>query len=227
MVLVVSVVLMVSSVKTNKPLPKQPLASTPMFWPSREVEPEVLQSGFWVNFLSWLGEIEENCRQISQRILMATFSANFRPCFSGPPQKFHVQNSHPNLSAFLSIVTFSNPTFFNADFLRMSGVEKLTRSSLKGVSNRALIIYKNGRFASRFLLLGLGFLEASKKANLSFKSPSPKPHLSRTGSEFALPIMGETKRRNSLQKNARENWSQEPKRTHKAKKSHEQHQRMF
>ena len=39
----------------------------------------------------------------------------------------------------------------------------------------------------RFLLLGIGFLLASKKANLSFKSPSPKPHLDRTGSVFALP----------------------------------------
>ena len=65
---------------------------------------------------------------------------------------------------------------------------KLTRSSLKGVSNRALFAYKNGRFASRFLLLGIGFLEALKKTNLSFKSPSPKPHLNRTGSGFALPI---------------------------------------
>ena len=32
------------------------------------------------------------------------------------------------------------------------------------------------------------FLEASKKANLSFKRPSLKPHLNRTGSVFALPI---------------------------------------
>ena len=52
-----------------------------------------------------------------------------------------------------------------------SGVEKLTRSSLKGVSNRALFLYKNGHFASSFLLLGIAVLEASKKANLSFKSP--------------------------------------------------------
>ena len=54
--------------------------------------------------------------------------------------------------------------------------------------NRALLAYKNGRFASSFLLLGIGLLQASKKANLSFKSPSPKPHLNRTGSVFALPI---------------------------------------
>ena len=40
-----------------------------------------------------------------------------------------------------------------------------------------------------FLLLGIGFLQASKKANLSYKSPSPKPHLDRTGSVFALPTL--------------------------------------
>ena len=45
----------------------------------------------------------------------------------------------------------------------------MTRSSLKGVSNQALFAYKNGRFASRFLHLRIGFLEASKKANLPFK----------------------------------------------------------
>ena len=39
-----------------------------------------------------------------------------------------------------------------------SGVEKLTRSSLKGFLNRALVTYKNGRFASSFLLLGVGLL---------------------------------------------------------------------
>ena len=71
-----------------------------------------------------------------------------------------------------------------------SGVEKLTRSSLKGFFNRALFAYKNERFASSFLLLGVGLLQASKKANLSFKSPSPKPHLNRTGSVFALPTFG-------------------------------------
>ena len=74
-----------------------------------------------------------------------------------------------------------------SDGIENSGVEKLTRSSLKGLSNRALLAYKNGRFASRFLLLGIGFLEASKKANLSFKSSSPKPPLNWTGSVLALP----------------------------------------
>ena len=78
-------------------------------------------------------------------------------------------------------------------FVLISWVEKLTRSSLKGLSNRAIFAYKNGRFASRFLLFGLGFSEASKKANLSFKSPSPKPHLNRTGSVLALPIIQKRK----------------------------------
>ena len=46
--------------------------------------------------------------------------------------------------------------------------KKLTRSSLKGVFNRALqvFVYKNGHFASSFLLSGVGLLKASKKANL-------------------------------------------------------------
>ena len=65
---------------------------------------------------------------------------------------------------------------------------------LKGVFNkeflnRALFAYKNGHFASSFLLLGIGLVQASKKANLSFQSPSPKPLLNRTGSVFALPII--------------------------------------
>ena len=68
-------------------------------------------------------------------------------------------------------------------------MKKLTQASLKGVSNRALFACKNGRFASNFLLLGVGFLEASKQANSSFKSLAPKPHLNRTGSVFALPYL--------------------------------------
>ena len=69
-----------------------------------------------------------------------------------------------------------------------SGVEKLTRSSLKGLSNRwPFLLIKMGVLQA-VSLLGTGYLEASKKANLPFKSPSPKPHLDRTGSVFALPI---------------------------------------
>ena len=55
--------------------------------------------------------------------------------------------------------------------------------------NRALFALKNGRFACSFLLLGIGLLQASKKANLSFKSPSPKPLLNQTESVLTLPIV--------------------------------------
>ena len=72
-------------------------------------------------------------------------------------------------------------------FWLFSGVEKLTRSSLKGVFKQTPF-YKNGRFASSLLLLGVGLLQASKKAHLSFRSPSAKPHFNRTGSVFALPM---------------------------------------
>ena len=44
--------------------------------------------------------------------------------------------------------------YCDCDFLgRSSGVEKLTRSNLKGVLNRALFACKSGRFASSFSLL--------------------------------------------------------------------------
>ena len=63
---------------------------------------------------------------------------------------------------------------------------KLTRPFCRAFQTRPFF-YRNGRFASRLLLLGIRFLEASKKAHLSFKSPSLKSHLNRTGSVFALP----------------------------------------
>ena len=70
----------------------------------------------------------------------------------------------------------------------LSGLEELTRSSLEGVSNRApFLLIKMGVLQADFSSLILGFLEASKKANLSFKSPSPKPHLNRTGSSSCTP----------------------------------------
>ena len=43
----------------------------------RSIEPEVLQSGFGVNFLFGPGEFYQNCRRISQRILMVNFSVKF------------------------------------------------------------------------------------------------------------------------------------------------------
>ena len=64
-----------------------------------DLEPEVLQSGFGVTF-------------------SAQFSALFFPGLQAP-QKIHTQNSRPELSAFLSNFTFSNPKLFHADFLLM------------------------------------------------------------------------------------------------------------
>ena len=65
---------------------------------------------------------------------------------------------------------------------------KISQTHFCRLGSPNLFACKNGRFASSFLLLGVGLLEASQKANLSFKSPSPKTHLNRTGSVFALPI---------------------------------------
>ena len=64
-------------------------------------DPEVLQSGFALNF-GGSGELRENCRRKSQRILPANFSANFSALFlqgfrPPPPQqnkspKIHIRN---------------------------------------------------------------------------------------------------------------------------------------
>ena len=47
------------------------------------------------------------------------------------------------------------------------------RLSLKGVSNRALFAYRNGRFASSFLLLGIAavFITPFKPDRVSFCTP--------------------------------------------------------
>ena len=44
-------------------------------------------------------------------------------------------------------------------------------------------------FCKQFSPLRYRTFVTSRKADLSFKSPSPKPHLNRTGSAFALPIL--------------------------------------
>ena len=79
------------------------------------VGPDVMQSGSRVIFL------------LVQRILgklPANFSTNFDGEFFGlvfpgfqATQKIQAQNSHPELSAFLSNVTFLNPKFIHGDFL--------------------------------------------------------------------------------------------------------------
>ena len=69
-----------------------------------------MQSGFGVNFLFWSGEFEENCRRISQRILMANFDSEFFGLvFAGfqATQKIHAQNSRPLQFHFLEPRVYS------------------------------------------------------------------------------------------------------------------------
>ena len=51
----------------------------------------------------------------------------------------------------------------------LSGVEKLARSSLKGVSNRALLACKHGRFASSFLPLSYRIFISLEKGEFVFQ----------------------------------------------------------
>ena len=73
-----------------------------------------------------------------------------------------------------SFLIFPAITVFSAN---CSGVEKLTWSSLEFVFffNRALFAYKNGRFASSFLLLGIGFYKPQKRqiclSNVPLRNP--------------------------------------------------------
>ena len=70
----------------------------------------------------------------------------------------------------------------------------MSSTTLRACKDRETSIYttlfacKNEAFYKQFRPLGIGLLEASKKANSSFKCPSSKPYLNRTGSVFALPI---------------------------------------
>ena len=82
----------------------------------------------WGDFFFWSGEFQENCRRISQRILMANFDSEFVGLvFQGfqATQKIHTQNSRPELSAFLSNFTFLNPKFIHGDFL-LTGETNIT-----------------------------------------------------------------------------------------------------
>ena len=94
--------------------------------------PDVMQSGFGVNFLFWSGEFWENCRRISQRILMANFSALFFQGFRSP-QKIHAQNSRQELSAFLSNFTLLKPKFIHGDFL-LTGETKMFTCNYSGIA---------------------------------------------------------------------------------------------
>ena len=93
-----------------------------------------MQSGFGVKFLFWSGEFYENCRRISQRILMANFDSEFFglvfPGFQAT-QKIHAQNSRPELSAFLSNFTFLNQKFIHGDFLLTGETKICTNKAVK------------------------------------------------------------------------------------------------
>ena len=85
---------------------------------------EVLQSRFGVNFLFLSGEFKENCRRISQRILMANFLREFFGLVfsraSGPPK-----NSCPKFTARIVRIPlqfhFLEPNTFSRRFSASGG----------------------------------------------------------------------------------------------------------
>ena len=86
-------------------------------------EPEVLQSGFGVNFIFWHGELWENCRRINfdGEKFAENFPQIFRPCFL-PGFQARPKNSHPKFTPRIVGIPlqfhFLEPNcFFHADFL--------------------------------------------------------------------------------------------------------------
>ena len=61
--------------------------------------PDVMQSGFGVNFLFWSGELWENGRRISQWILMANFDSEFFGLVFFPGFQATPKNSRPKFTS--------------------------------------------------------------------------------------------------------------------------------
>ena len=82
-------------------------------------EPEVLQSGFGVIFYFGLPNFRtiagDFLSEVRWRTVSEYFSALFFEGFRRP-KEIHALNSRPNLSAFLSIFTFSSPKCFTPIF---------------------------------------------------------------------------------------------------------------
>ena len=116
-------------------------------------------------------------------VLESTLCSTFPP----PPPQIHVIRFAPPLShcpiqgrdcnfqsrirSFQARVKFACEK--PEEFRKHSGVQRLTRSSLKGVLNRALFAYNNGCFASSFLPLGIGFLYKPQQKNKIYPSKVP------------------------------------------------------
>ena len=79
-----------------------------------------------------------------------------------------------SISAFLAPTSGGSSHILFRETI-ISGVEKPIRSSSKGFLNRTLFAYKNGRFASSFLLLGIGLSKASKRQICLSKVPLRNP----------------------------------------------------
>ena len=103
-----------------------------------------------------------------QNRLFLNYFDSFSTQFStfGAALGTHFRTLFPTLGPKGTTLSFLSSYFWNSfvfffsarNSLFLSGVEKLTRSSSKGFLNRALFAYKNGRFASSLLLLGIGLL---------------------------------------------------------------------
>ena len=90
--------------------------------------PDVLQSGFGVNFLFWPGEFGENYRRISQRILMANFDREFFglvfPGFQATPKNSRPKFTSRNVGIPLQF-HFLEPKIYSRRFSAYGGDQKV------------------------------------------------------------------------------------------------------
>ena len=115
-----------------------------------------------------------------------TFVQQFLDFFIGRVFDFFFSRfSFPGLSTDWPVATKGG--HLKLGRLKMFRSGKTDPVQFKGRFKHNPFCLQNGRFATSFLLSRIGFLEASKKANLCFKRSFPKPHLNWTGSVFALP----------------------------------------
>ena len=94
----------------------------------KNIEPEVLKSGFGVNFLFWPGEFQENCRRLSQRIWWRFFSANFSALFFQdfrPPPKKSRPKFTPRIVGSPLQFHFLKPNFYSRRFSAYGGDHKV------------------------------------------------------------------------------------------------------
>ena len=98
-----------------------------LFFRTKKLGSDVMQSGFGVNFLFWSGELQENCQRISQRISMANFDSEFFGLVFSRVAG-HPKNSRPKFTSRIVGIPlqfhFLEPKIYSRRFSAYGGDQK-------------------------------------------------------------------------------------------------------